>query len=386
MDNISSDPANEGQPWDTTEVVGQEPEQNRLFQWWYVLTAPPPITGNGNFVQREADRKARSLSSVAAFFLSVLLLFLPACFFMGTVIIFADVLAMVGTLIGLIVNRMGQTRAAGILIVLGAEIALATAILLKGPLRPADIQLYDLYALIILLVASLLPIRSIFLFAAMHSAFIILELCIHPDTPALAQDLQPQAQLLPAIVRSVGLQLLGSTVAYIWVRSATRAIERANRAEMVATLEHTIAEERASSEREKQELEESIQQLIQAQIAATRGQITNQIPYPPSKVLWPLVGAMNLLWSRLQRAQQVEREHQRLQQVISSYIRMVQKDGHASLPLAQTGTVLDQLILAAQTSRSHETRQGGPSSDSFRQMDFHTEGEIDKRHQRFPYG
>ena len=283
MDNISSHPINERQPWDTTEVVGQEPEQSQFFQWWYVLTAPPPVTGNGNFVQREADRKARSLSSVAAFFLSVLLLFLPACFFMGMIIIFADVLAMIGTFIGLIVNRMGNTRAAGILIVLGAEIALAIAILLKGPFQPADIQLYDLYALIILLVASLLPARSIFLFAAAHSAFIIVELYIHPDTLALAQNLQPQAQLFPAIVRSVGLQLLGSTVAYIWVRNATRAVERANRAEMVAMLEHTIAEERASSEQEKQELEESIQQLIQAQMAAARGQITESDSLSPCK-------------------------------------------------------------------------------------------------------
>lgn len=369
MDNISSRPAYGGQQWDTTEIIGQEPEQNRMFQWWYALTAPLPITGSGSFVEREADRKARSLSSVAAFFLSVLLLFLPACFFMGAIIIFADVLATIGTLIGLIVNRMGNTRAAGIIIVLGAEIALGGAMLLKSPLQPADIQLYDLYALIILLVASLLPPRTLFLFAAAHSAFIIVELCIHPDTPALAQNLQPQAQLFPAIMRSVGLQLLGSTVAYIWVRSATRAIERADRAEMVATLEHTIADERASGEREKQELEESIQQLIQAQMVATRGQITNQLPYPPAKVLWPLVGAMNLLWTRLQRTQQIEREHQRLQQVISSYISVVQKDRHASLPLVQTGTILDQLILAAQTSRSHEMQQGVFHSDSFRQID-----------------
>lgn len=370
MDNMSSRPAYGGQQWDTTEIIGQEPEQNGAFQWWYTLTAPPPKAGSGSFVEREADRKARSLSSVAAFFLCVLLLFLPACFFMGTIIIFADTLAMIGTIIGLMVNRLGSSRAAGVIIVLGAEIALGTAILLKGPFQPADIQLYDLYALIILLVASLLPPRALFLFAAAHSAFICIELYIHPDTPALAQNLQPQAQLLPAIVRSVGLQLLGSTVAYIWVRSASRAIERANRIEMVAMLEHTIAEERALGERDKQELEESIQQLIQAQMAATKGQITSQLPYPPAKVLWPLVGTMNLLWTRLQRSQQIEREHQHLQQVITAYIRMVQRDSRASLPLAQTGTILDQLILAAQSSRAHETQQSGFHSDSFRQTEF----------------
>lgn len=370
MKNISADPIGEGQSWQPTEVVGQEPEPSPVFQWWYALTAPPSVADSGNFVMRETERKARSLSSVAAFFLCVLLLFLPACFFMGISTIVADCIAMVGTFIGLIVNRLGKTRAAGIMIVLGAEIALATAILLRGPMRPADIQLYDLYALIILLAASLLPPRFIFLFAAAHAAFIIVEMCIHPATPALAQDLQIQEQLLPAIVRSVGLQLLGSTVAYIWVRSATRAIERANRAEMVATLEHIISEERAITEREKQELEESIQQLIQMQMAATQGQVANQqLPYPPAKILWPLVGAMNLLWSRFQRSQQIEREHQHLQQVISSYTRLIQQDAHASLPLVQTGTVLDQLILAAQKSRSREMHQNTSRLNSL----YHTE-------------
>src|SRR5579862_2080601 len=176
MNTPSSDPTKEGQIWHPNQIVGQKSEKGGSFQWWYALTAPAPAAGTVNFVQREAERKARSLSSVAAFFLGVLLLFLPACFFMGRVIIFADALAMVATLLGLIVNRMGGTNAAGVIIVLGAEMALATAILFIGPMHPADIQLYDLYALIILLVASLLPTRTIFLFAAAHSAFIILEM------------------------------------------------------------------------------------------------------------------------------------------------------------------------------------------------------------------
>lgn len=370
MNDISPRPLSGEQPWHTTEVVGQEPESSGIAQWWYSLTAPAPGTDKDNFVRREAERRARSLSSVAAFFLCVLLLFLPACFFMGVAVIIADTVAMVSTMIGLIVNRLGQTRAAGVIIVLGAEVALAMAILLIGPMHPADIQLYDLYALIILLAASLLPPRFIFLFAAAHATFIVVEMLIHPDTPALAQDLQIQAQLLPAIVRSVGLQLLGSTVAFLWVRSAARAIERANRAEMVATLEHVIAEERASTEREKQELEESIQQLIQTQMAATKGQVAGQLPYPPAKILWPLVGAMNLLWSRLQRAQRIEYEYQHLQQVIASYTQLIQQENHPSLPLVQTGTILDQLILAAQTTRGRDTSQHGLRFDTLRQTEF----------------
>ncbi len=99
--------------------------------------------------------------------------------------------------------------------------------------------------------------------------------------------------------------------------------------------------------------------------------MVNQLPYPPAKILWPLVGAMNLLWSRLQRAQQIEREHQHLQQVIVSYTQLIQQEGsHASLPLVQTGTVLDPLILAAQASHSRELRQNISRFESQSQSDF----------------
>jgi hypothetical protein len=92
-------------------------------------------------------------------------------------------------------------------------------------------------------------------------------------------------------------------------------------------------------------------------MAASKGQSPNQLPYPPAKVLWPLVGAMNLLASRSQRTQQIERDYQRLQQAIASYARIIQKDGHASLPRFQTGTLLDQLIMAAQAPGSQERQQ-----------------------------
>jgi len=124
-----------------------------------------------------------------------------------------------------------------------------------------------------------------------------------------------------------------------------------------------------ASEQEKYELEDSVQQLIQAQTAAMKGQITTQLPYPPAKVLWPLVGAMNLLWSRLQRGQQIEREHYHLQQVMTAYIRLVQQESSASLPFVQTGTALDPLILAAQTSRSHEIHPNASSGGNVHQRD-----------------
>ncbi len=335
--------------WNPDALVAQEPErQSGLVHWWYQHTAPPRPPANATLVRREADRKARLLSIVAFFFMLTLLLFLPASFFMPFFTPLAVIFAMAATLISLVLNRAGKTTAGGVVITMGAEIALTSVILMFRPMGAADIQLYDLYVLIILLAVSLLPPRYIFLFAVAHCAFITGDMLVQPHTQALADSLR--TQLIPAIARPVGLQLLSASVTYIWVRSATRAIERANRAELVAKLEHTISEERAIVEREKQEMDESIQQLIRAHVDAANGQLTGRIPYPPAKALWPLVGAINSLWVRSQRAQQLEQEHQQLQQAIAYYVDLMRKNasapGQATLPLVRTGTSLDQLLLA----------------------------------------
>src|SRR5207245_5433339 len=106
----------------------------------------------------------------------------------------------------------------------------------------------------------LIPPQSIFILALFNSLFIYLDLIYQQHTSVLANDLA--TQFIPVMIRPVGLQIIIAGVAYLWVRSATRAITRADRAEMVAALEHTIAEERASFELAKTQLEESIQQLV----------------------------------------------------------------------------------------------------------------------------
>jgi hypothetical protein len=151
------------------------------------------------------------------------------------------------------------------------------------------------------------------------------------------------------LARPVGLQLIIAGVVFIWVSSATNAIARANKAEMIATLEHTIAEQGTLIEKEKQALEESIKQIVQAHVDATNGQLVTRIPYPPAKVLWPLVGVVNSLWIRLRHSQQNEQELNQLKQAISAYTALVHRASISSqqaVPMQRTGTALDPLILS----------------------------------------
>ncbi|MBA2678469.1 MAG: hypothetical protein H0U76_08765 [Ktedonobacteraceae bacterium] len=336
--------------WFPDEVVTSAPDwQDRLLGWWYDLTAVPEPSASASFVRREVARRIRLFSTVVFFFLIILIIFFPACLFLPNhLVIYLDGLLIVITVFTLVLNRAGRPSLAGIILVIASELVLTVVIMTTLPFDETSIQLYDLYLVVDLLAVSLLPPQAIFFLAFFNSLFIYLDLVYQPHTQVLTNDLV--TQFIPVLVRPVGLQIIIAGVAYLWVRSAIRAITRADRAEMVAALEHTISEERALSELAKKQLEESIQRLVKVHVEAANGQMIAKIPYPPeAKILWPLVGVINSLWVRLQRTHQTEYELQQLKQVIASYAELLHQSvltPQQPLPMYRTKTALDPLILA----------------------------------------
>lgn len=350
--------------WRPSEVFAAEtPDiQDRLLGWWYTLTAVPELPANASFARREAVRRIRLFSTVTFFFLVVLLIFLPACPMLADPYATAlDTLLIMVTIITLVINRMGKPIIAGIVLVIAAELVLTAVITTTLPFDEMSLQLYDLYLIIDLLAVSLIPPQSIFFLAACNSLFIYFDLMFQPRIPIMSHDLI--TQFIPVLVRPIGLQIIIAGVAYIWVRSANRAITRADRAEMVAALEHTIAEERSFSEQAKTQLEANIQQLVAMHTEAVNTQTIAKIPYAPdARILWPLIGVINSLWVRLQRAHQTEQELQQLKQMIASYAGLLRQGSltpHRPIPIYRTKTDLDALILEIgnlqRTLREHQS-------------------------------
>lgn len=94
------------------------------------------------------------------------------------------------------------------------------------------------------------------------------------------------------------------------MRSALRAIARADRAEEIAEFQRREAER-------SQQLEIGIQQLLQTQIRAANGDLTARANLGQDNVLWRVGITLNLLLVRLQKASQVERENQRLREEVA---------------------------------------------------------------------
>jgi hypothetical protein len=318
---------NVGQAWSANEVIGSGKDwMELLFGWWYRFTTPPRVAATASFAKREADRRARLLSTLTLFLLGVAALFLPLEILGQRPSEAMNTIVAVSLLIGaLLANRTGKTVLAALIIVAIAQLGMFSLILLT-PFSPGVLQLYDTLVLTELVAVSLLPPRSIFVAATINSIFIALHLLYAPRTPIIEQILK--ADLSQALARPIALQFFVAVVVALWVYSASKSNERANRAEMVASLEHTIAEQNQTAQQEKQELEASIEQIVQVHTDAINRQVIARIPYPPAKVLWPLVGVVNSLWVRLQRAQQTEKAllqmRQRAQRAESELLQMRQ--------------------------------------------------------------
>jgi len=99
-------------------------------------------------------------------------------------------------------------------------------------------------------------------------------------------------------------QMIVSVVAYLWVTGAVRAIMRADRAEEIARLEHDLALKAEMAAQQKEQLEASIQKVVDTHTRVANGDFSARVPLTRDNILWQISGSLNNLLSRLQRLRQ----------------------------------------------------------------------------------
>jgi hypothetical protein len=344
MNNMTSPGSSGGnQDWSPNELVETEATQSKgLVQWWYAQTAIPTPPANASFVVREAARKSHLTATIIFWLLVCFILFIPGCLALPNhYVIWADAIMIVFSLIAIFFNRSRQPQIAGLLLTVAFELALTLVIFTTMPLDEPSIQQYELFVFGELLCVSLLSPNSVFLVMIYNIGIILASLLFQPHTAILNHDLQ--TQLIPIIIRPIGVQLLVAFVPWLWVNSATKALKRADRAEMIAQLEHQLVDER-------RHLDEGIQEILQAHVAVANGDLTARAPLNQENVLWQIARSLNMLLDRLQRATVQEQHLRRLEQAVQAEVQLIQ---HAeqmgqvpSLPFTQTE--LDPLIVEIQ--------------------------------------
>lgn len=329
--------------WSPSELIEQEPAKKKgLLPWWYSLTAVPDVPANASFVRRESARKSHLLSTIVFWMIISFVLFIPACFVVPNhYIIYIDLGMIVVCVLALWCNRAQKVLLAGMLLTFAFELALTAVIFTTQPLDEPSIQQYELFVFGELLSVSLLAPSSVFAMMSYNVAIITASLLLQKHTGFLDADLHTQFAAM--WVRPIAVQLLVAFVSFLWVKGAVKAIARADRAEMVAKLEHELVEQR-------QQLENGIQQILQTHVEVANGNLNARAPLNQENILWQIARSLNTLLVRLQRATLSERQLQRVQLAVRNAVQTVQEAEQQEQPprLSLTQTEIDPLIVALQ--------------------------------------
>ncbi len=199
--------------------------------------------------------------------------------------------------LAILFNSLNMFMVASILLISVVDLGCGL-MLLTTPmgLDVANLPVFDVLIVSELIAVSLLPAGSVFIVAACNITFIVADLLLQPHTPELHMLLN-STMVYNTVVQPVLLQIVVAAVTYIWVRSALKALARADRAEEIAELRRR---------------ERGIEHLSEVLTRAANGDRMMHAELRQSNVLWRLGNTLNLLLVRLRKALQSEQENKRL--------------------------------------------------------------------------
>ena len=252
-----------------------------------------------------------------------------------------------GALIGVFLNRGGHVTTAGsILIVLITLGVMGSIVAFPLGLGIDSFPAYDLLVITVVVAASVLPRGAAFITAGVNVALIIGDFFLQPHFANLDEVLKdprlygdPTTATISLLARPVALQIIIATVAFLWVSGTNEAIRRADRAEEIAALEHTLADQ-------KRQLDIGIQQILQTHVRAANGDYTARAPLGQGNILWQIASSLNNLLSRLQRSGQAEHQLNRTNEELRRLAAAIDDAQSGRKPVwpAPTGTAADLIL------------------------------------------
>ncbi|GHO84770.1 hypothetical protein [Dictyobacter formicarum] len=287
---------------------------NKLLAPWYRYTAPPAVSSGASFEQRELVRRGRLASTILLVLCFILIFLVGPIGFLGPnhQILFVALGILVLIVVCAPLNRKGYVNAVGLIISLSVNLGIFSSILRSpGGLAPDTIAIFDMLVFSEVFVVSLLPVNWVIPDALMNIIFSYVVLTYWPRTPLLAEAMKGGGYFI-IVSRPIQIHLIVTVVLYLWVVSATRAIQRADRAEEIAKLQHDIAAQEHIIADEKRALDASIQEIMMVHSAASNGSLSARVSLQEGAPLWPVAVSLNNLLSRLQRLQHNEEELQKL--------------------------------------------------------------------------
>lgn len=340
-----------------SEVFRERIDERGPLGWWYAQTAPQELP-NATFAQRELVRRGRLASTILLGFLITGLLQLPFVY-KGPQTLLMLLPAFLGMGVQIWLNRIGQVNVVGVLMVLISYSVLASLLTTGKQLDVLSLPVFDLLVIPELMAVSLLPAISIFPVAIVNSIVILTLAKYLPHTAELGAVLTA-ADGRAVLTRAIALQFIVAIVAYLWVRSAVLAIQRADQAEIVAALQQREAER-------TRELEEGVHQLLDVLVRMANGDFSSRVPLLTNTLLWRVGTAINTLIGRLERSSQAQSLLQRFEEESNRLVQAIYalRPGDRELWITPHGTPLDRVheALRAVLPRLSSPQVNAPATD-----------------------
>lgn len=341
----------------------QPPQNTPRSNWWLRLTSWEAPPRGASLQDREKARRSQLASWLILGIGIVMVLLLPLGLGdFGTLV--ALLIAGAGLVVAAALNRSGSVATAGILIVVLLSGAVFGAVLnLPDGLSTDTLPAYDLLSVAVVVASSVLWRSAGFVVAGLDGAFVCLDFILQPHDTDLTADIatydSPTVAALTLLLRPLALLVIIAVVSYLWVRSMEQAVQRADRAEELAALEHAIADQ-------KRQLDIGIQQILATHIRVANGDFAARAPLSQENVLWQIAASLNNLLGRLQRSGQAEvrlaRTEEELRQLEVAFREA--RAGRTPHWPALSGTAVDGIIqlIAPNTSRLGPSSTQSPSS------------------------
>ena len=343
-----------------------------ILEFWYRASAPPVPPDNASLAQRELARRGRLASVILLFTLLLGIIVTPTVFFSQnpfTLPVHWSTLTI--NVLALVLNRRGKVGIAGGLVVISLFLTLAVNLVSPTGLGVSSLPLFELLVVPELIAVSLLPASSVYVVALMNSLFAVCDLLFVRRAPDLEQLFAKTRFGL--ILQPIILYILVAVVTYLWVRSATQALIRADRAEEIAALEQRELERQQGEIEQKRQLDLGIQQILQTHVQVANGNFRARAPLTQENILWQVAYSLNNLIARLQGYSRAEIELRRLRMQVAHLVRAVHAARHYGnfIWVEPSGTLLDPLITEINgnhvTPSTSVTKTPTSTSHSFQQ-------------------
>jgi hypothetical protein len=315
-------------------TLGTSPNSNLVspLRWWYHLSTPPEVPENASFLTREQFRRGRVASLIILGTLCAAMLLVPIILFAApSMFLLSWALASAGAgllccLIAIPLNHRGHIRITAILLLVAVDVIVAGIVLSEqAGLDPLFLSMFDLLVVSELIAASLLAPASVFGVALINIVLIVLDINLQPRSMMWMQMVLSQQLAYSLLARPITLYVVVAAVAYLWVRSALTALQRADRAEIIAELQRRENEQR-------QRLAQEIEQILMTHVRVANGDLNARAPTYQDNVLWQIGIALNNLLSRFKSSLQAERNLQRVAGEIAQ-LRIALRNWESGQPL-----------------------------------------------------